>query len=579
MSGFQSAITVKLALDRISRKEFMLPAFQREFVWSTSQIINLFDSLMKGYPFGSMLVWKVKSVDDKKHKFYSLVKSFIQRHHTSEQAESVGNRNDFNAIMDGQQRLTALNIGFRGSYAEKAHYARKDDRNAYPTKTLYLNVTQGINDNGNYDFKFISIDETKEQDVFKDDFGHNWIKVGCVEQWKIGIDDWKGIELEDEKKMIFSLKEILNASSINYYEIEDENYEEAVKIFIRINSGGTSLSYSDIMFSMIIAAWDSKNGGKDARSEFDNLIREVSNSGFNINNDFILKCILVLFHKKVQYDLSSLHNEFLLEIKNKWSSIYCSISILFRLLQGFGLSGVNITSYLSTIPVLYYLHHKGYQNFDTGISYTNDREIIRKWLLKMLCLKVFGGSSDNILNQVRQVFTYDIEEAYFTENFKQFPSASILKKLGSRINIDDDTINELIETQKDNQYAFSILALLYPHLDYRNNNFHKDHLYPEKLYKADPSRFKYDWKTYNSIVNLQMLDANENMSKQDKQLKEWINAEVGYDTNTYLYQDFLKHHLIPNIDLELKNFDEFIGERRRLLIAKLKDILKINAEI
>ncbi len=573
MPGFQSPITVKLALDRIDKKEFMLPAFQREFVWSTRQIINLFDSLMKGYPFGSMLVWKVKTLDDKKHKFYPLVKSFIQRHHTSEQAEGVENKKDFHAIMDGQQRLTALNIGFRGSFAEKTYYARKDDLTGYQEKILYLNITKGLSEDGNYDFNFFSIDETTKQDVFKDNWNHNWVRVGCVEQWKIGIDDWRGIELEDEKKMIFSLKEILNASSINYYEIEDENYEEAVKIFIRINSGGSSLSYSDIMFSMIIAAWDSKNGARNARAEFNNLIKEVSDTGFCIDNDFILKCILVLFHKKVQYDLSSLHNEFLLEIENKWSNIYCSISTLFRLLQGFGLSGVNITSYLSTIPVLYYLYHKGYQNLDTGVNHVNDRKIIKNWLLKMLCLKVFSGSSDNILNQVRQVFTHDIEEAYFTENFNEFPSVKIFNKLGSRININDDRINELIEIQKDNQYAFSILALLYPHLDYRNNNFHKDHLFPEAFYKLNPEKFNNDWKTYNSIVNLQMLDANENMSKQDKSLKEWINKEVGTDKSTYEYQNFLKAHLIPDVELDVENFEIFFSERKKIILNKLEDIL------
>ena len=60
MAGFQSPITIAQAIERIHRNEYLLPAFQRDFVWSAEQIEKLFDSLMKGYPISSMLFWKVK---------------------------------------------------------------------------------------------------------------------------------------------------------------------------------------------------------------------------------------------------------------------------------------------------------------------------------------------------------------------------------------------------------------------------------------------------------------------------------------------------------------------------------------
>lgn len=55
MPGFQSPITIHQAIERIVKNEFLLPAFQREFVWSNEQIEKLFDSLMKEYPISSML--------------------------------------------------------------------------------------------------------------------------------------------------------------------------------------------------------------------------------------------------------------------------------------------------------------------------------------------------------------------------------------------------------------------------------------------------------------------------------------------------------------------------------------------
>jgi uncharacterized protein with ParB-like and HNH nuclease domain len=58
--SFQTPITIRDALDRIHRHDYVLPAIQREFVWKPEQIARLFDSLMQGYPIGSFLFWSVE---------------------------------------------------------------------------------------------------------------------------------------------------------------------------------------------------------------------------------------------------------------------------------------------------------------------------------------------------------------------------------------------------------------------------------------------------------------------------------------------------------------------------------------
>ena len=67
-----------------------------------------------------------------------------------------------------------------------------------------------------------------------------------------------------------------------------------------------------------------------------------------------------------------------------------------------------------------------------------------------------------------------------------------------------------------------------------------------------------------------MLDANENMSKNNKNLKSW----VGQETTSQTRKQFLTNHLIPDIDLSFENFTNFIDEREKILINKLKKILK-----
>ena len=104
MAGFQAPITIHQAIDRVRKNEYLLPAFQREFVWSSDQIEKLFDSLMKGYPISSMLFWKVKGETKTDFRFYQFLKQYIQFHKTHNESTNTDQVNDFHAILDGQQR-------------------------------------------------------------------------------------------------------------------------------------------------------------------------------------------------------------------------------------------------------------------------------------------------------------------------------------------------------------------------------------------------------------------------------------------------------------------------------------------
>lgn len=139
--------------------------------------------------------------------------------------------------------------------------------------------------------------------------------------------------------------------------------------------------------------------------------------------------------------------------------------------------------------------------------------------------------------------------------------------------IDEEYLeNNVIECRKNSPEAFAVLSLLYPNLDYKNNNFHKDHLHPESAYKEYEKLYKatdncISFNIYDSLPNLQMLDANENESKNNKPLKQWVNEKCNGNR-----KEFLGKHLIPDVDLSLENFNNFI-EERKIIIDKLKSIL------
>ena len=578
MAGFQSPISIYQALKSIENKEYLLPAFQREYVWTTEQIERLFDSLMQGYPISSMLFWKVRGATVTDFNFYNFLNSYVEKYKTHNELKSSITK-DFYAVLDGQQRLTSLYLGLCGSYAYH-EYRRswENNPNSFPERKLYLCITK-TNTNEEVDRKYLFYFEktsiTENNDLYTDDNSDIWFRVGKILDLHLGaydLDDFcdENNISKDSKKMLRLLERaIFNEFHINYYEEDEQNPDKAVNIFTRINSGGTTLSFSDIMFSLMIANWKS-----DARTEITKLVDRTNDKGFSINIDFIMKAFLFLFHKMIKSSINSFSKSFCKLLEDNWINIRDSIDSLFDLLRAYGLDSYTLTSNNATLPILYYIYHrKIYKNFVNVKAFDEDRKIIKKWLFSTLIRQGFGSHSDTTLTNARKAFTEDFEKQYIENSVSSFPADEISKKIYRQLTaVDDEFIDYLLGTQKDNKYCFTILAMLYPNLDYKNNNFHKDHLHPDDRYDelSDELKEKYPYWMYNSIVNLQMLDANENESKGKIPLKNWVENELKKTNNR---KQFFDSHLIPDIDLEQSNFDEFYQKRKEILSKKLKDIL------
>ena len=579
MAGFQSPITIAQAIEHIHRNEYLLPAFQRDFVWSAEQIEKLFDSLMKGYPISSMLFWKVKGGTKTDFRFYKFLSAFIQYHRICNDPIPTDNINDFYAVLDGQQRLTSLYIGLCGSYAYKDYRKRWDySEYNFPTRHLYFNIsrkyTQEESDR-EFIFSFVDKNISKENDLFIDKSNEKWFRVGKIlalhQDYNYGIDEFaEDNNIDKESKRLLRLLDnvIHTKLNINFYEEDEQKPDKAVNIFIRINSGGTALSFSDILMSIAIANCKQM----DAKTEINNLVEHVRSKGFNISHDFILKSFLYLYHKDVRSLITSFNLGFIELVENNWTRIRDTISNLFDLLRSFGLTDFTMTSYNAAMPILYYLYHKDiYQDFYKKMGNREDCEIIKKWLFSILLRRAFGASADSVLAQSRRAYTTDITGCYIKETVTLFPAAEINSEIKKLSDVGDDFIEDLLYSQKDSRYSFPILAMLYPNLDYRNNNFHQDHLHPASAYNdlEEKDKEKYGWQVYNSILNLQMLDANENESKNAKPLEKWVSEQ----TRNKDMRKFMEDHLIPDTDLSLSNFSDFIEKRKAMLVQRIRKMI------
>ncbi len=560
MAGFKNPITILEAIRQIQANNYLLPAFQREFTWSHTQIERLFDSLMSGYPINSMMFWRVTGEASHKYRFYRILENYRERHMIHNTAFDTSIKESFFAIIDGQQRLTSLYIGLCGSYAYHRHYAHYDDTEwNFPTRHLYLNLSRTIKDEDDdrtYDFAFIDKAVTTDM-LYEDREGCKWLRVGHVLTFGEQYDDHDFAEehnlCRDERKVLSRLySAITRTEPINYYEEDTANPDDAVNIFVRINSGGTRLSFADILLSITVAAWQ-----KDAREEIRGLVDEVNKMGFNISHDYVLKAFLYLFHQDVKFKIGSFDNEFVRTVEGQWTEIRAAMSFLFRLLGVFGLNGSTLTSNYATLPLLLYLYRRGiYREVVTKAVHAEDRNIMKRWLLKTLLLRTFGYRSDWVLRISRRVVNGG--------EWLAFPATELEAELGQRIT-DTQFYETVLTNSYDNRLTWVVLSLLYQNLTFEGFMYDIDHLHP----KSTCQELGIDRAMYDSVLNLQLLPREANNEKRAIPLEEWVEkASVGIERH-----EFLRTHLIPDVSLDIENFNTFIEARKQMLVERLKIIL------
>ena len=579
-------------LNRLSQRRWVLPSFQRDFVWTMEQIENLFNSIRLGYPFGALLSWHVNlgvnnhNLQDE--DFYSLIQYYHEDKSKSniiQNKVSLLSNNEYWVILDGQQRLTSLNIGLLGSYKKRARYMRKDNPD-YPEYTLYMLVSEDVEN----PFSFIKAEKSRHADFFTDTDGRKWLLVRKIYQANKTRDLVRDFNFNDkEEDRIEEFKLRLEKLDLEVTQIAGFDYNEATQIFVKVNSGGTVLEMSDILNAIIVSTWKHEN----AKEEFKELSEKVAKDGFSIGTNYIVKSILFLLHSDVRFRIQGFSN-FITTVEPKWKGIKTVIEDTFSLLKSFGLSHSTLGSYNATLPVLYYIYHKNINNPASSVSFNKDKAIIRKWLFSAILMKLLGGSSDTTLRVIRSAFVEKSSKKECDDNglhylypttdsdvvllpmkntITEFPADTIKQQLADDWYISEDTLcNLLNSTHKGDRYSLTILSLLYPGYDLSTQSYEQDHLHPMARYAQMPDAFranKDNKKRYDSIVNLQLLPKGQNAQKGDTPLKDWVENQ-SKDKNR---QQFLDDLLIPNVSLDEADIEKFLEERETLLINQLTKVL------
>ena len=466
-------ISIKKAMSMIAQGQMYLPEIQRNFVWHEEQIENLFDSIIMGYPIGTLLFWKntKKAIAQSNLVLYEFIKDYHQRDCAENKKAPEKLITDFDyyyIVLDGQQRLSSLYIALQGSIAFKIKKKWWNTNEAFPKKKLYFNLdsisAQKQDDDGFIKrFKFFNV-----QDVPTD---HVWFRVCDIIDFDTEFEVLQYIMAhglnEAQSKNLLKLYKIYNASGeesiLNFYSIEEANYDDVLNIFVRINSSGTYLSKTDLLFSTIVSGWN------DGREKIENLIKELNNKGgrFNFNKDFIMRTCLVLTGAAVNLKIDSFKKDTVDGIRNEFDNIKTALIKTVKMLVDLGFCHDNISSYNALIPVAYYMY-KG------GTDSEESLNGLRKYLVVSFLKNIYGVASNSALTNTRTVLdkTKCTSTPFGLEIFKD------IVLVGNRkFNMSRDEIEGYFYKEKS-WYTFLLLTVLYPNMKLGQIEWHQDHVHP-----------------------------------------------------------------------------------------------------
>ncbi|GAA9874945.1 DUF262 domain-containing protein [Helicobacter pylori] len=438
-------------------------------------------------------------------------------------------------------------MGLKATLKKKG--ARNDNPNAYEEKRLYLNLKHQPNmDNpeDNYQFEFHAKAPTNDKD-------HFWFKVGDILELE---SVWNYAEKQGIKGNALDLLEKLkdaihNKQLISFFEEKEKNLNKVLNIFIRVNSGGVKLSYSDLLMSILTASFSS-----DIREKMNELVDALKLKGFpNVEQDQVLKTCLLLIGKDTTFELKNFNKNNVKEIEENWEKITESIYNAAKLLETFGYAGHLGSAYiLSSLAYFYFLKQK---------MDKNDEKQPLKFVRNAQITSYFSSTTDTKLSAI----AHNIKEARTFEAFNH----NLAKHQTCPLKITNDAIEGMVFFNSHAR-VFPVLQILYPNLNYKTTTFQIDHIYPKSKFNEKNKKLDKDfYKWGNYLYNLQLLEGAENSAKKNKDPEVWLKEEY---KNEKAIEEYKKRNYIdPTLKLEWENIKEFREKREEAIIKRLKEVL------
>jgi hypothetical protein len=235
----------------------------------------------------------------------------------------------------------------------------------------------------------------------------------------------------------------------------------------------------------------------------------------------------------------------------------------------FGIDKENLTSANALIPVIYFLYQRSGKTLrDNSAHSVRNAAAIRRWLVSSLLNNVFGGSSDTMLQVIREILQrYPQKDA----DFPTKPLGEAISARGRFASLADATaLENVLSIEYRDKTAFLALSILFDEAGWGTMSYHQDHIFPSDLFKRknlekagiDGDAAERMEELKNRIGNLTLLIATENIEKSNTPFNEWLPTRDAA---------FKKRHLIPDDPAlyKLERFEEFLSAREELIKRRI----------
>ncbi|MGL5479951.1 MAG: GmrSD restriction endonuclease domain-containing protein [Clostridium sp.] len=537
---------------------FWLPNIQRDFVWSEEQIVRLFDSIMREYPIGTLMVWKTKQ----KIKCRRFINTYRQEKNISNTYETINDKQKL-LVLDGQQRLQSMFIALMGSYEGKE---------------LYLDVLgkPDNNDDIKYKFKFIQehnvpVNYVKVKEIVYSNQRPLNIARNIKENLKrsnILVNEKSEFEITDtidQLVSVFCTQELITYQELDSVDNSDKYSEnDIVEIFIRANSGGTILEKSDLLTALLTVSVD------EIEEKLSDLILSLNKFGYKFTRDYILKICLTLIGAGSKFEINKFRKSDNIEkIDENWEDISNAIKDVKDFIYGktYLKCGKTLGAYNPLIPIIY-LRYKYKDKYKEAIE-----KGLSKWLIEVIFAGAYSGSADSIIDLTIKSIDENKDMDFELLN-------EIYRNKNKSLEITESNILAAgYGTEPAKRKLYLLFNMWYQQFNFSpsfiENEPNVDHIFPQAALKKikimgnkGKQVQKYKKNEINQIGNCMLLTMKENQmgGKGDKLPKEWFKHKN---------KDYLKLHLIPeDRELwELDRFEDFILARNKLIVDKIKSLI------
>ena len=509
------SLVIKDLITDIDRGEIKVPKFQRPFVWLPNQALDLIDSIARGYPVGSILLWRTTE------------KLKAERNIGQFKLPDTDEMTPTKYVLDGQQRLTVIyaslgarleNTGFNPYYdLRRQRFVIRSDRSV-PVHFFPLRLTFRTTELLNHRTAILN-----EAD-------------GAVLQPRLD-----------------ALISALTGYRVPVVELRDLTVEEVCPIFERINSSGTKLS----TFELIAAAtWTTEFDLADQATE---ISEAIAPKGFDgISNETILKCIAaVLLGSVKKEDILGMRKLPKAEIEATTEKVKLGLRrAVDYLTREFRIQAMTFLPYEAHLICLTKLF------IDREALRSDENLRVRQWFWRTSFAQHFRGASETFVSsEINQFIDWVRYGEALIDRFGVVPTSAIIRATDFhfRAAISKAFVIALAKLQPRNITNGQELDLSNALSSYNNKQYH--HIFPQ----AHLKRLQYKDRI-NSFANICMLAAGENNLLSDEDPNSYMPRVI--TRHGEAAESILRCNLMPlpgDLDYKDVDYSDFLEARSKLI--------------